>query len=218
MEIPSVEGRPIIATEVMEWRGSSSRCTSIITDAQCATIANKLTLMRWPTDRITTGKPVTAATPANEYWDFDRATNAARALLGDVPAMLGHWEGLLWAPNTAGDYPAIEQLQKALLVAMPYIENPFGEYKKRTGHKDAKLWHSYATVIANFIAKMLVDSGEATPALTHNSVMVRIIYQAIRRMRIPGSDMMTRPAIGAYLGRRQELYGAGIGNKAGSES
>jgi hypothetical protein len=206
--------RIITAAEVMAWRRSGNR--SKLTDEECEKIGIKLTSMRWPADPPP-DQLETAEIREDEYWDVKETTNAARSLLADLPVMLSHWEGLVWSPTTAGGYPAIKNLEQALLAAMPYIEQPFGPYEPRTGHKEPKDWHIYAIVIANLITKLLVDSGRAKPALTHNSVAVRIIYQAIRRMGIPDADMITHPAIGAHLGRWQELYGRGIGSKGRHE-
>jgi hypothetical protein len=38
----------------------------------------------------------------NVYWDFKAAFDAAKLLLETTPAMLRHWDGLQWAPETRG--------------------------------------------------------------------------------------------------------------------
>jgi hypothetical protein len=198
------EKRPITAAEVMEWRGGRNK--SKITDAQCEIIAIELTSMRWPSDLLTPDLSQTPEVSKDEYWDFDRATDAARTLSSDLPAMLRYWKGLLWDPETAGGHPAVQRLQRALSAAMPYIEYPFGYYEPRSGQKKPKEWHIYAVLIANLITKLLVDAGQAKPALTSNSVTVRIIFEALCRMHFPDKDMRSRPAIGAHLERWRAKY------------
>ena len=118
--------RTITADEVRDWFGKSTR--SRLGEAQYRHIADYLTKIRWPSDP---DEPLGSPAPPNnsepdEYWNFNAATDAAKLLLESFPGMLTHWQGLLWAPETRGGFAAIKTLQDALIIALPYIEWPFG--------------------------------------------------------------------------------------------
>jgi hypothetical protein len=121
--------------------------------------------------------------------------------------MLIFQEGLRWAPETRDGHGAIKRLQEALLVALPYIEWPFGYYKRATGYKPQKLWHMYAFLVAQLIIHEMVVAGHAQPGITRNSVVVRVVHKALIRMSIPYARMVSNTAIGAYLTRWKAKYG-----------
>jgi hypothetical protein len=119
--------------------------------------------------------------------------------------MILHWQNSPeWSPETQPAHEAIKALDKALSVAMPYIEWPLGRYERQTGQKNPKEWHLYSILIANFVLQALIDAGEANPGITHNSLVVKIIKNALVRMDFPGSKTLS---IGAHLKRWKERYG-----------
>lgn len=117
--------------------------------------------------------------------------------------MLKHWAQLAWAPETRGGHLAITTLQDALVIALPYIEWPFGRYERQTGRRKPKIWHLPARLIANVVIKEIIAAGHDEPSITRNSVVVRIVRKALIRMNYPE---VTNSAIGAYLTRWSQKY------------
>lgn len=184
--------RTITATEVRAWFGKSRK--SQLGNAQYREIAAYLTKIRWPSDTGPHFQPCPVATESDEsdrYWDFVAAFDAAKLLLESLPAMLRHWNGLKWAPETRGGHPAIKALQDTLTVALPYIEWPFGKYERQTGRKKSKIWHLPAVMVANVVIKAMIEAGHDEPGITRNSVVVRVVRQSLIRMRYPHVQMIT---------------------------
>jgi hypothetical protein len=121
--------------------------------------------------------------------------------------MLSHWEGQRWAPQTRGGFDAIKTLGDALFYAIPYIEWPLGYYEQKTGSKRPKPWHSMALVIARLVIKVIVEAGHSEPGITRNSVVVRIVRNALIRMNFLDVKMTTPAAIGAHLTRWDKKFG-----------
>jgi hypothetical protein len=119
--------------------------------------------------------------------------------------MLWHWERLRqpWASETRGGYVAIEGLRDALQVALPYVEWPFGKHEKQDYRKAKrpKIWHGVVIEVAGVIGKALEQSGRRRArSYTRNSVLVRVVRQALIRM---GHGKNIEPsAIAAYLENR----------------
>jgi hypothetical protein len=198
--------RTITATEVRDWFGKSRQ--SLLGNAQYREIAAYLTKIRWPSDTGPLFQPCPVATESDEsdrYWDFDAAFDAAKLLLESMPAMLRHWNGLLWAPETRGGHPAIKALQDTLTVALPYIEWPFGKYERQTGRKQPKAWHLPAVMVARVVVKAMIEAGHDEPGITRNSVVVRIVRKALIRMGV--LNEITTSAVGAHLTRWDKKYG-----------
>jgi hypothetical protein len=197
--------RTITAAEVRGWFGDSS-C-----EVQYSEIAAFLTKCRWPSDPPPPPDapwlPKIIESGSNDCWDFKAATDAAKTLRDSVPAMLSHWEGLRWAPETREGYEAIKGLGEALSAAMPYVEWPFGRYERQTSRKLMKDWHTYSALFANRIIDVLVEAGHQKPGITRNSVLVRVIHSALIRMKFPNPEMITRSAIGMHLTRWNEEFG-----------
>ena len=200
--------RTITAAEVRGWFGSSPK--SRLGATQYREIAAYLTKIRWPSDTGPLFQPCPVAVEPDEadrYWDFGAAFAAAKLLLESMPAMLRHWNGLLWAPETRGAHPAIKALQDALTVALPYIEWPFGVYERQTGRKKPKIWHLPAVMVANIVIKAMIEAGHDDPGITRNSIIVRVVCKALIRMRYPHVHMITASAVGAHLTRWDKKYG-----------
>lgn len=200
--------RTIAAAEVEGWFGKSNR--SQLGDAQYREIAAQLTKWRWPSDPINPSNTLSsdeAEIGYSTYWDFKAAIDAAKLLLDSMPAMLRHWDGLQWAPETRGGYPAISALQKDLLTALPYIEWPFGRYERRTGRKRAKSWHLPAVLVAKALIKCAADAKQIEPSLTRNSVAVRVVRKALIRMGFKDINTVTASAVAAHLARWDKKYG-----------
>jgi hypothetical protein len=197
----------ITADEVRQWFGSS--CGLQLGDAQYDEIAACLTKWRWPSDPPDSPwlPKEEIETNPNPWWDFQGASDAAKTLLASVPAMLSHWDGLRWAPETNAGYEAIKTLRNALSVAMPYIEWPFGQYERQTGRKQPKAWHIPAILVAQVIVKAMIKAGHDEPGITRNSVVVRVVRKALIRMGYPDPEMVTTTAIGAHLTRWDKKFG-----------
>lgn len=165
---PTKASRKINATEVKQWFGNSSKAQ--LRPAQYDEIATRLTKFRWPSDPPAPPDspwlPKIIETDPDRYWDFQATTQAAKTLLDSVPAMLSHWAGLRWAPETRGGYDAIKALSDALLVALPHIEWPFGEIERLNGQKRLKDWHTPAIIIANVVIKAMIEAGNNEPGIT----------------------------------------------------
>lgn len=198
--------RTITGAEVESWFGTSSK--SRLDRKQYCGIAAYLTKIRWPSgpDNVLDPQPAKVETEPDKYWDF-AAFDAAKLLHKSLPAILSHWAGLLWAPETHGGYPAIKALQDALVIALPYIEWPFGQYERQTGHKTPKNWHLPAVMIAKVLIKEMIAAGHHDPGITRNSVVVRVVNEALIRMGYPHVEMITASAIGAHLSRWDGKYG-----------
>jgi hypothetical protein len=121
--------------------------------------------------------------------------------------MLRHWDGLQWAPETRGGFPAIKALEDALSIAQPYTEWPFGEYERAQSQKTPKAWHTPAHSIALIIIQVLGAAGQTNPAISRNSIVVKIVRKALIRMQVPNFHMITTTAIAAYLTRWDRQYG-----------
>ena len=201
--------RTITAIEVQEWIGKSSK--SALGKAQFREIAASLTSYRWPIDPPpppgSPWVPREIETDPNRWWDFEAARQAAKTLLKSAPAMLSHWEGQRWASQSRGGFDVIKALGDALFFAMPYIEWPFGYYERQTGSKRPKPWHAMALVIARLVIKVTVEAGYDEPGITRNSIVVRIVRNALIRMDFPNAKMITDTAIGAHLTRWNQKFG-----------
>lgn len=197
--------RTITAAEIRAWIGKSRK--SRLGNAQYREIAAYLTKLRWPCDSnsIPASWPSSVEIESDDYWNINAATDAAKSLLESIPAMLTHWNGLLWAPETRGGYAAIKTLQDALVIALPYIEWPFGYYKRQTGRKKPKPWHIPAVLIAKTVVKAMIEAGHGEPGITRNSVVARVVRQALIRKRF--LHEITPSAIGAHLTRWDKKYG-----------
>jgi hypothetical protein len=203
--------RKITAAEVKQWFGNSKKAR--LRPTQYEEIATCLTKYRWPSDPPAPPdapwlpKIIEADSEADRWWDFQGTTAAAKLLLQSAPAMIEHWKGLLWAPETRGGYEAIKDLKTALVAALHYIEWPFGEGERTTGQKRPKDWHLYAQSIARIIINEMVKAGQPEPGITRNSVVVRVVHKALVRMGIPYSKTLSDTAIGAYLTRWDKKFG-----------
>jgi hypothetical protein len=207
---PHVEPtRTITAAEVRGWFGASSN--ALLSEVQYSEIAAYLTKCRWPSDPPPSpdapGLSKIIESGSDDYWDFKAVTDAAKTLRDSVPAMLSHWEGLRWAPETREGYEVIKGLGEALSAAMPYVEWPFGRYERQTRRKQMKDWHGPSVLFANRIIDVLVRAGHNNPGITHNSVLVRVVHSALIRMKFPNPEMITRSAIGMHLTRWDEEFG-----------
>ena len=172
--MPTAADRIITPAEVKAWFGTSPQGRLSPGQYEAATYLTEK--MIWPCDAPKTNDEVRQVEPDdNPYWDFDAATDAAKLLQTSLPAMLIHWEGLQWAPETQSGHPAISKLKEALAEALPYIEWPFGRYERRprTGQKAPKPWHGPGLLIARSVIKVLVESGHSNPSLERNSLMPR---------------------------------------------
>jgi hypothetical protein len=203
--------REITAAEVKEWFGGSK--ISTIGGDQCRKIATGLTKLRWPGDPPppprSRGISKESEPDPHLWWDFDAVAEAAMTLLKNCPAMLSHWEGQRWAPQTCDGFDVIKRLGDALLFAMPYIEWPLGYYKRKkwTGSKRPKPWHPTALAIATVTIRVIVKAGNRKPGITRNSIVVRIVHNTLRKMNVQDVEMISHSAIAAHLTRWDKKFG-----------
>jgi hypothetical protein len=197
--------RTITTDDVRVWFGKSPK--SKLKEAQYCELAAFLTRCRWPGD-----PPDPPDSPwlvriieddQEQWWDFKGVSQAARNLLESMPQIVSCWETRLRSEGK----DQIRKLQEALSDAIEYIEWPFGRYKRQTGQKTPKPWHIYAQLIARAIIGVMIEAGHEKPAVSRNSVVVRVAQKALMRMKIPNAGMVTRTAIAAYLTRWDGRYG-----------
>jgi hypothetical protein len=196
--------RAITPAEVQAWFGKSKQQT--LQPNIFGKIAADLNKFRWPSDPPPKDR-LSPTTRKSRLWDTEVAANAARALHGDMPTMLSFWRKPQWSPEHQAAYKAIYKLQDALSAAMQYIEYPLGPYKPSTGRKAPKDWHMPSVLIAKLVIGALMEAGEDSPGITHNSLVVRIVQKAIVRMDFPYAKTLSRNAIGAHLKRWDRKYG-----------
>jgi len=227
---PEITARIISGDEVMEWFARGHKPWP--TEKDCADIAARLTKVRWPGEELPAigddeqwqidypswpdGPPVFRRVPykADPWWDPEKAATAARVLLHDFPAMLWHWRGMRHtrAETLPGQkparlregYAAIKRLGDALEAALPYVEFPFGKYRRQDHREGMRLkpWHVHAVAITPMIVETLRRSGHPIPAhlrkITHNTAAVRIVREALVRMGYD-KNIIKPPAIAQFL-------------------
>jgi hypothetical protein len=197
--------RTISPDEVSEWFG---KLRQSLNNAQYDALASRLTGWRWPSDSVAQKEGRTnvdgQAPDRQQYWDVKGASKAAQLLLDSVPAMLAFWRRPRPVPIISEGYEATKALRRALLVAKPFIEWPLGKPERRTGRKRPKNWHVPAVLVASYVIEAIVDAGSESPGITRNSVVVRVVRRALRRMGYP---QIEHGALGAHLARWDKKYG-----------
>lgn len=206
MKSTQTTDRTITTADVKTWFGRSRQAQ--LADAQYEEIAARLTRFRWkndpPDDPNSPWLPKPIKTDDKEWWDFKASLEAAKTLLESAPAMLRHWESLQKWPATRDGYETIKRLSASLSEAMPYIEWPFGKYQRQTGRKTPKSWNAPALVIAILIIRTMVSAGHANPAISKNSVVVRVVRSAMIRMEYGHIQLAT---IAAHLTAHDRKFG-----------
>jgi hypothetical protein len=139
------------------------------------------------------------------WWDVKGASDAAQTLRDGIPLMISHWEGLRPTLETRTAHEAMKTLQSALDVAMPYIKWPFGRPERHYRRQRLKAWHLPAVQIAFFIIEVMVRAGHNSPGITRNSVVARVVRQALIRMGY--LKEVGLGAIGAHLTRWDQQFG-----------
>jgi hypothetical protein len=200
---PDKVSREIIAAEVKQWFGNSSKAQ--LRNDQYGEIAARLTRFYWPSDPLELPELFTES--HDRCWDFGAAIDAAKSLFDDIPAMVAHWNCPQPTPETRAGLDAIKQLEAALLVALYHLEWPFGGGERLIGQKQPKDWHVYALGIASLIIGEMIKAGNTKPGITRNTVVVKVVHKALVRMGIPYSRTLSHSAIGAYLTRSNEKHG-----------
>ena len=161
MAIPEANTRKITSREVKEWSPKWS-------DEVCSKIAAGLSRIRLASDPEP--EPLQSSdAAADEYWDsFQLATDAAKQLTANIPALLRHWEGLRWHPLTRSGYDKIKALEQDLLAARHEIEWPFGEYQRQDHRKKRRPseWHMPAVLIVSVIRSAFTSCEVRVPGFT----------------------------------------------------
>jgi hypothetical protein len=196
--------KSITADEVTRWFGNSKR--SRLHNTRYATIADTLNSFRWPSDPVPEEPPSSSemqmTADSDKWWDFDKAYKAANTLFEVIPQMQTHWRNLVRSPEVSAGERAIEKLAIALADAMSFIRWPFGKYEPQTGRKRAKDWHTYSSLIAKLVIEAMIQE-EHKPAISVNSVVVGVVWKAMRRMNVPPKTL-TRGAIAQHLARKSK--------------
>jgi hypothetical protein len=197
--------RIITPAEVRAWFGKSKQ--QKLKPEVYGKIAAGLTNLRWPSDPPPKAR---SRSPVSEscLWDIKAAGKDAKALLASIPVMLSHFREPKWSPEHQEAYKAIDALNQTLHAAMPYIEWPLGRYEPSKGKKAPKNWHMHSFLIARLVIDTFLEAGHKAPGITHNSIVVTIIKNALVRMQFPYSKTVSREAIGAHLKRWHEKYGS----------
>lgn len=207
-ENAQINVRTISATDVKEWLGPSQKVR--LSESQYRDVAKKLTRLRLSTDPVSRSfaRLTKLAQPESEcWWDFKKATAAAKMLITSCPQMKTHWSNLSWAPETRSGHQAIQNLEAALFAAMPYIEWPFGPPSGKSLRVGNAGWHVLAHSIAWIVIYALIEAGHDAPGISRNSVVVRVVSQVLIRKGYPHSKMITLSAIGMFLSRWDKTFG-----------
>jgi hypothetical protein len=134
----------------------------------------------------------------NGWWDeFQGAADAADKLRASIPAMLARLE----RPETRNGYNAIKALGEALAAAKQYLGNHKhpAHPKRRRLRRRPNGWNTPALLIAHTIGKALVASGHDARSLERTSAVTPAVYEALRRMRYPGIEMVSCSAVSRFL-------------------
>jgi hypothetical protein len=191
----------ITSAEVKAWFGQ--RANARLSETQYRAVAKKLNMFRRPGDPVECrAEPSPDVDP---YWDFRAATKSAKLLLDAMPAMIRHWQALTWAPETRDGHAATVALERALQTALPFIEWPFGEYRRTTGRKQPKPWHLPSVLVAKILAEAMVTS-QCSPSLARSAVLVRVTAKALQCMGYKLTNVGTS-GISAHLTRWDSRYG-----------
>lgn len=191
----------IVAAEVKTWFGPKCR----LSRTEFERIARELNNFR-PRHPYSSPNFQPPVLPQKEYWDRLSVSEAAKTLIQAIPHMLSHWRGLTPTPNSLLGKQAIEHLEKALVLAKHFIDWPFGAYEPRTSRTTIKPWHPVAVVVARVVVGAMKRGGVSSPGLSRNSVVVRVIKCALRRLEIEGAQMITESAIAMQLKRHHERW------------
>ena len=196
---------PISAAEIEGWFKSSR--TLAPSSAQCEDLAQALSGWRWPSvppkpSQCREMIPHEVEEMEAEWWNVKGAIAAAKELGAAIPNMLKHSEGLGRWSETRGGYEAIEKLREALVTAKPYIEFPLGPYEPAKGQKSPKPWHLAAVLVAGLLVSTMDEF--TSRSLAKNSVIVRVVRQALNRMGYPQQEAGT---VSQYLSRWRERWG-----------
>jgi hypothetical protein len=177
--------------------------------AICVEIAARLSRMRWGDDpRYGPPQPAAEDDPPPSKWDHphwssEQVADAAKLLYASAPAMLKHWENRRASPESNAGYHAIMMFRDAIMLALPYIECPFG---KRYPYKKPKNWlvpnwHMPAILIAYWISEARIKAGHPPPRkLSENTPTIKITHKALERMKY----VVERTTLAAYLTRREK--------------
>ena len=203
----------VTAAHVIKWFGRS--LNPPVGLAQCAEIASSINGCRWagePPPRP--GDPGFVrilepdAADAARWWDFKGVTRAGKTLLHNLPVVTANCERQNWSPQGQARCDALNKLTEALQQAMPYIEFPFGPCERRTGRPSAsKQWHTYALILSHFVLPAMIKAGHPNPAISRNSVLVRVVREAMIKMGIEGAKIVSASTVSAFLTRWDEFYG-----------
>jgi hypothetical protein len=171
----------VSAEHVMKWFGRS--LNPAVGLGQCAEIASFINGCRWAGERPPRpGQPGFVrilepdAADAARWWDFKEVARAGKMLLHNLPAVTANWQRQNGSPQGPARCDALNKLTEALQQTMPYIEFPFGPCEHRTGRPSAsKQWHTYALILSHFVLPAMIKAGHPNPAISRNSVLVRVL-------------------------------------------
>lgn len=193
----------ITAEEVSGWFGVSAK--AVLPDSEYLAIATELN-----TWRVFDGSaPDVKVTKVDEerLWDIHAAIGAVKTLEESIPRMLAYVNNLFPYARQARDREAIEALRDALAGARHFVEWPLGEYKRRRRFTRQKEWHTPAIVIARKVVDAMDRQGIQAPGISRNSIVVRVVANAVRRLQFEHAEMITNSAIAVHLARWDKKFG-----------
>jgi hypothetical protein len=196
---------PITSDEVRAWFGTTVK--GQLRKQRYAGIAKALNGFQWATDPPIVEELTTPVPEDDRFWDFAAADQAAETLLESVPKMLAFWKGLQWAPETRAGCQIIRDLERSLNAAAPLIKHPFGPPGPRTPRVGTKDWHIAAVLIANIVLEALLETGQSSPSIARNSIAVRVVHNALKRLGFRRANMVTSAAVAMHLGRWNDQFG-----------
>jgi hypothetical protein len=122
-----------------------------------------------------------------------------------MPKQLQHWDSLRWAPETARGSEVMKRLSDSLEEALPYIEWPFGKYKRKKKLSKPPEWHRAAVIIANIIVEATGQSIQ-TVSLSRKSPLPKVVSKALREVDF-GRER-TASAVSVCLKRWRDTWSA----------
>lgn len=202
----------VSADEVAQWFGR--RLKPAPSNETFANLASAINRCRWPDDppiELSCNEELSdeeIAADAARWWDFKAGGNAARTLTAILPKLDRHLNSLTPSPTVVAGQDALRGFGSALDVLSPFIEFPLGKPEDRRGRPTAtKPWQDWSLTISHLVIKSLIEAGHKNPAISRNSVLVRVVQRALIRMRIEGAQSVSTTTLSAFLVRWDEFYG-----------
>lgn len=198
--------RAITASEVERWFGPSSRPK--LTGAAYANLAEYFTFAQWPTDKANplVSWEIMDDTKSNEISMCRQFHELTTKLVYTAEALRAVWISRAGEVERQVGYDTLRRLEDAAREASPLVERLYKINRRPAGWKRPKLWHIYSVAFAQVVIRTLVDAGHKRPAISRNSVVVRVVHHVLVRMGFPDIKMTSQNAIAAHLNRCNQRF------------